>query len=102
MAKFELKISADTQTELINKLEEFLTNFKKIEIKTEDFKTKLSLWMGRFGLSSNDVIEATGINQSVFSKIKTGEREPSNESYMKLVTYFDKLHNDSIGYIPKK
>lgn len=40
-------------------------------------------------LKSRDVIDATGINQSVFSKILNGDRKPSKQVKQRLSEYFN-------------
>jgi hypothetical protein len=56
--------------------------------KSQGFINKLDELMKKKGVKSKEVIEATGINQSVFSKAKVGIREPSKELLETLSTYF--------------
>ncbi len=60
----------------------------KVILKKEGFINKLTELMAKKGIKSKDVIEATGINQAVFSKAKVGLRTPSKELLKALSAYF--------------
>jgi transcriptional regulator with XRE-family HTH domain len=45
--------------------------------------------MAEKNLKSREVINATGINQSLFSKILNGDRKPSEDVKQRLSEYFN-------------
>lgn len=65
------------------------SNNNREDLKSIEFRTKLNELMKEKNVKSNDVIIATGINQSVFSKIKVGIRKPTNNILKSLNEYFN-------------
>jgi len=57
--------------------------------KAKTFSQKLNELMKERKVQSRDVIDSTGINQSVFSKIKSGMRKPSMDVTRQLSAYFN-------------
>lgn len=60
----------------------------KENLSSQAFTEKLSELMKKKGVKSKDIIEATGINQAVFSKAKVGLRKPSKDLLKVLSKYF--------------
>jgi hypothetical protein len=53
------------------------------------FYVRIQHLMKERNLKSKDIVEATGINQSVFSKIYNGDRKPSKAVRQRLSEYFN-------------
>lgn len=53
------------------------------------FYVRIQQLMKERNLKSKDIVEATGINQSVFSKIYNGDRKPSKSVKQKLSEFFN-------------